>query len=84
MSDEGKARRRLAGTHEKVPIWYIAVVLFISATLMGAVAFGMVVRSERKWCRLLIILEQPSSPPTTERGVKIATEISNLRRDFGC
>lgn len=68
----------------RVPIWYVFVVAAVTFALTAAISFALIVQSQRKWCSLLIVLEAPDKPATTERGAKVAREIGNLSREFGC
>lgn len=68
--------------------WYVLVVCFLSSIVMGLLAIVVSVQavrhSEQKMCRVLITLEQPSEPATTERGEKIAAALNRLRHDYRC
>jgi hypothetical protein len=68
--------------------WYVLVVCFLSSIVMGLIAIVVSVQavrhSEQKMCRVLVTLEQPGEPATTERGAKIATALNRLRSDYHC
>jgi len=66
--------------------------IFISCFLMGAtvlaVSYGMIRQSEKRWCATLTTLTEgytaPASTPPSDRGVRLAGNLSQLRRDYGC
>jgi hypothetical protein len=68
--------------------WYVLVVCFLSSIVMGIIAVVIAAQgvrhSEQKMCRVLITLEQPNEPATTERGEKIAAALNRLRHDYRC
>lgn len=68
--------------------WWSLLVVFATAVLVGAacIAYTQHVQreSDHRWCALLDSLDQPSPPPSTDRGREIQRQISQLRHDLGC
>jgi hypothetical protein len=67
----------------------VAVLLSSLGTAVAALAWAQSQRAEsdRRWCALLVELDQAySAPPgpSTELGRKVAAEIHRLRVEFGC
>lgn len=75
------------------PSWTYAVFICVISSALTAVAVaGIAVRlSERKFCSLMVILDEgysapvsPGTPPLSERGQRIASAIADLRRSLHC
>jgi hypothetical protein len=69
------------------------IIVFISFTLALGMTITYVAKArhedDRRWCELLTTLSQPqpTTPPLTPqevRGRRVAEEINQLRRSFGC
>jgi hypothetical protein len=66
--------------------------VFFSMLLMGSLSLGvsyLTVRYfERQWCDTLRTLTdgytEPASPPPSERGIRLAADLNELRRRYGC
>jgi hypothetical protein len=67
-------------------------VAFVSSFIMGATALTISVllikQSERRWCATLTTLTEgytaPASTPPSDRGVRLAGNLRDLRRDYHC
>lgn len=77
----------------RAPSWpYLIVVSFISSVLTAMLVAGIAVKlTERKFCDLLILLDEgynapvrADSPPLSERGARIAAATHKLRASLGC
>lgn len=66
--------------------------VFFSMLLMGVLSLGtsyLTVRYfERQWCDTLRTLTdgytEPASPPPSERGIRLAADLKELSRRYGC
>lgn len=85
-----------------VPLWWfilVSVVAFIVLAVAGLFYTNAVAEkserelkdlqrtSERRWCRLLVTLDDANNPPTnaqSELQRRIAAEIHQLRTELGC
>jgi hypothetical protein len=68
--------------------WWAMLMVLVAAFLVAAACILYTNRaqhaSDQRWCALLNSLDQPSAPPTNERGRIIQRQIHQLRDDFGC
>lgn len=71
--------------NRRVPIWTLIVVTLSSLLMSFAVSWTVVRLSERKWCELMITLDEgyntpvAGAPSPSARGAKIARDIHDLR-----
>lgn len=83
--------------HGVMPRWYGLVGMLISTLLLALSGFLYVNyqqasaqkaerENDRRWCQLLITLDQAysTSPPTSELGRRVALAIHSLRTELGC
>lgn len=77
------------------PRWMVlvTVVLSVMGLAVAGVSYTSYVdgereaaerESDRRWCDLLVTLDEASVPPTTELGHRVAAAIHRLRVDIGC
>lgn len=68
--------------------WWALMMVLIAAVLIssaGVVYTNRVQReADKRWCALLITLDDPQVPPTTERGRRVQIQIHQLRHRLGC
>lgn len=68
--------------------WWSLVVVVASALMVAGACIvytGHAQRqADRRWCELLITLDQPAQPPTTDRGREIQRQLHELRGEMGC
>lgn len=63
----------------------------LCSVLSISLSFWFFYISERKWCRLMVTLDegynapvQPGQPPLTERGRRLAEGIHDVRKSLPC
>jgi hypothetical protein len=90
MTEPAAAPRKLIITTPKSLI-VVMIVVFVSivAVGIGSVLYSNYVarESNRKWCGIVTTLDDAytqSPAPTMPVGKRIAIEMKELRRDFGC
>lgn len=70
--------------------WWVLVVCLVASLATGAASMVYANRaaaeSERKWCVLLVLLDEAysSTPAQTELGRRVAEAVSQLRDGFAC
>lgn len=73
--------------YRRVPAWTLIAVVVSSLLVSFAVSWTVVRLSEKKWCELMITLDEGYSAPIpgasapTARGAKIGKDIHDLRTD---
>lgn len=71
-------------------IYAITVVVLVGFLFVGALVASTAYtrhvqrESDQRWCDLLQSLDQPQTPPSTERGARIQQQIHDLRRELRC
>lgn len=68
---------------------YNVAVMFCSMLIMGMVTFYLIRRSEQKWCATLQTITDgytapDSTPPPSPRGRRLAQNLIELRKQYGC
>lgn len=79
-------------TMKRDPIWYVLIVTFVSAILSSTTAIVLSrqqdANSNRQWCDVLTTLTEgytaSASTPPTQRGIKLAADLTELRHRFDC
>lgn len=68
--------------------WWAVLMVLVAAFLVACAGVVYTNRVQReadlRWCALLMTLDQPQIPPTTDRGRRVQTQIHELRRSLGC
>jgi hypothetical protein len=74
----------------QVKFWYALTAVFL--TLMLAVALNVIytnrvaAQSNKQWCSIIVTLDNSyrKTPPASETGKKIASDMHRLRDEFKC
>lgn len=73
-----------------MPAWYALAVIVLSTLTMALLAIGIAQHtareSERKWCSIVVTLDDAyrQTPPSSTVGRQLAADMAQLRRDLGC
>ena len=74
----------------QVKFWYALAAVFLTlmlATILNVIYTNRIAaQSEKHWCSIIVTLDDSyrKTPPTTEIGKKIATDMHRLREQFKC
>lgn len=74
------------------PWWYVMIAAVLSSFLTAALVAAVAVKlTERKFCDIVIVLDEgynapvtPGAAPLSERGQRIAAASHKLRMSLGC
>ena len=71
-----------------VPLWYALLAVLVSVLAVSGAGIWYTHHTQqvadRRWCELFSVLGEGGPPPETDRGVRIAQEVAQLRADLGC
>jgi hypothetical protein len=68
-------------------LWAVLAIVLAVAALVGVNLYYTAYQqrvADRRWCDLLVTLDQPEVPATNDRGRLIQLKIHALRDRFGC
>lgn len=71
-------------------MWWSVLVLLAAMLIVGVASMLHTTRtareSEQRWCALLTTMDTAyrEQPPTTPTGRRLATDVAELRAQFGC
>ncbi|RBQ05144.1 hypothetical protein DQE82_26710 [Micromonospora sp. LHW51205] len=71
-----------------MPLWYALLAVLVSVLAVSGAGIWYTHHAQqvadRRWCELFSVLGEGGPPAETDRGVRIAQEVSQLRAELGC